>query len=125
VNATLSLLAAAQQQGSIFSLLILILPLGAVFYLMIVPQRKQKAKQAQFLSSIEVGSEVVTAGGIYGRITHIEEGVAHLEVDTDVVIRVSMGSLSRAATEPEPEADATPSSGSDAADEKKATGAGD
>jgi preprotein translocase subunit YajC len=114
VNATLLLIAAAQQKSSIFSLLILVLPLGAVFYLMVVPQRKQKAKHQQFISSIDVGSEVVTAGGMYGRITHIEDGIAHLEVDTDVVIRVSMSSLSRAATEPDPadspEASSEPSS---------------
>lgn len=113
MNATLSLFAAAaKSQSSIFSILILVLPLGAIFYLMVIPQRKQKQKHAAFVSSISVGSEVVTSGGIFGRVTFIEDGVAHLEVDTDVVIRVSMSSLSRSAV------DEPPSSVADSADEK-------
>jgi hypothetical protein len=49
-----------------------------------------------------VGDEVVTAGGIYGTITYIEDGIAHVEVDTDVVIRVTIASITRAASEPDP-----------------------
>jgi preprotein translocase subunit YajC len=101
VNA-ISLLA-ANQSSSPFGLLILILPLGALFYMMIVPQRKQRQKHADFVSSLEVGDEVVTSGGLFGRITYLEDGIAHIEVDTDVVVRVTLSSISRPATEPEPE----------------------
>ena len=83
-------------------ILILVLPLAALMYLMIIPQRKQRQKQAQFVSNLSVGDEVVTAGGIYGTITFMEDGVAHLEVDTDVVIRVSVASVTRPAAEPDP-----------------------
>lgn len=101
MNTLALLLAAEKQQGSIFSLLVLILPLGALMYLMIVPQRKQRAKQAAFLSGLDVGDEVVTSGGVYGRITFLEDTVAHLEIDTDVVIRVAKSALTRtAAAEP-------------------------
>ena len=97
MTALLSLLGATQQSGGLFSILILVLPLGALVYLMIVPQRKQRAKQAEFLSSLSVGDEVVTAGGLYGTINALEDGIAHLEVDTDVVVRVSVASLTRSA----------------------------
>ena len=100
MTALSTLLGATQQSGGLFSILILVLPLGALVYLMVVPQRKQRAKQAEFLSSLSVGDEVVTAGGLYGTINAIEDGIAHLEVDTDVVVRVSVASLTRnAATE--------------------------
>lgn len=102
MNALAFLAAEAKQQGSIFSLLVLILPLGALMYLMIVPQRKQRAKQQAFLSTLDVGDEVVTSGGLYGRITHLEDNLVHLEVDTDVVVKVAKGSLSRVAAAPEP-----------------------
>jgi preprotein translocase subunit YajC len=88
--------------GSLLSILIFILPLGALFYLMIVPQRKQRQKHADFVQGLAVGDEVVTSGGVFGRITYLEDGVAHIEVDTDVVIRVTLASISRPATEPEP-----------------------
>ncbi len=102
MNAVLSLLAAEEKSGGIFSILILVLPLGALLYLMVIPQRKQRAKHAAFVSSLGVGDEVVTAGGIYGTITYMEDGIAHVEVDTDVVIRVTIASITRAASDPEP-----------------------
>jgi preprotein translocase subunit YajC len=102
VSAVLSFLAAEQKSGGLFSILILVLPLGALVYLMIIPQRKQRQKQAQFVSSLGVGDEIVTAGGIYGTITHIEDGVAEIEVDHDVVLRVTLSSITRAASDPEP-----------------------
>lgn len=105
MNASSTLLAATSNSGgSIGSLLVLILPLGALMYLMIVPQRKQRQKHQQFVSGLKVGDEVVTAGGMYGTITFLEDGVAHLEVDTDTVIRVAISSLTRSASEPAPAA---------------------
>ena len=94
-----SLIAQQNSSGGILNLLILVLPLGLLFYMMVVPQRKQKQKHAAFVSSLGVGDDVVTAGGMYGTISFMEDDVVHLEVDTDVVIRVSKGSLSRAAGE--------------------------
>jgi preprotein translocase subunit YajC len=112
VNATSLLAATSSGGGSLFSILILILPLGALFYLMIVPQRKQRQKHADFVSSLEVGDEVVTSGGMFGRITYLEDGIAHIEVDTDVVVRVTIASISRPASEPEPEPRGASSNGS-------------
>jgi preprotein translocase subunit YajC len=116
VTALLAIVAQSQNQqgGGLLSILILVLPLAALVYLMIVPQRKQRARQQEFLSSLEVGDEVVTAGGIYGTINHIEDGVAHLEVDTDVVIKVALTSLARPADEP---AESTPAGRNEAVSE--------
>ncbi len=33
--------------------------------------------------------------GMFGRITFLEDGVAHIEIDTDVVVRVQVSSISR------------------------------
>lgn len=116
--ATLALLAADKQQGSLGSLLILILPLAAIVYLMVIPQRKQRQKQQAFLAQLEVGDEVVTAGGIYGTINHLEDGVAHLQVDTETVIRVALSSLSRSVDSGADSSDGGSSEG-EAADKKK------
>jgi preprotein translocase subunit YajC len=87
--------AAEQQQGSLLSLLFPLLLLAPVIYLMIVPQRKQKQRHAEFISSLKVGDDVVTSGGIHGVVTHLDNDIVHVEVDTDVVIRVSKASLAR------------------------------
>ena len=98
----LSLVLAAQQQGSPLGLLILLVPMGAILWLTIVPQRKQRQKQAALMSQLAVGEEVVTNGGIIGTITFLEDDVVHLEVDSDVVIRVAKGAISRTTSEPAP-----------------------
>ncbi len=110
------------QSSSLFSILILVVPLGLLFYLMIVPQRKQRARQAEFLSKLSVGDEVVTTGGIHGVINDIEDGIAHLEVDTDVVIRVAVSHLTRPnePTEADSSDKTLPSDGEDA-DKKTAS----
>ena len=90
--------------GGLASILLLVLPFGALIYMMIVPQRKQRAKHAQFVASLDVGDEVVTTGGIFGTISYIEDDVVHIEVDHDVVIKVALSSVARAASEPDPAA---------------------
>lgn len=109
----LALIAQESSGGGLFGILILVIPLAALMYLMIVPQRRQRQKHAEFIKQLDVGDEVVTAGGVYGVITFLEDDIAHVEVDTDVVVRVSMASIARAATEPDPAAAKTPSSGDD------------
>lgn len=90
----------AQEQGSPLGLLFILIPFGLLIYLMVVPQRKQRARQQQLVSSLSAGDEVVTAGGIVGVINVVEDDLIHLEVDNDVVIRVSKGSVSRNLSEP-------------------------
>ena len=98
------LLAQSKNQGSPLGLLILLVPMGAILWLTIVPQRKQRQKQAALMSQLAVGEEVVTNGGIIGTITFLEADVVHLEVDTEVVIRVAKGAISRTTAEPVPAA---------------------
>ena len=100
---TLSLLA-QESSGNPLGLIILLLPIAAIIFLTVVPQRRQKQKQAQLMSSLAVGDEVVSIGGIHGIVNHIEDDVVHLEVDDDVVIRVGLGAVSRNAGEPDPAA---------------------
>ncbi len=92
-------LAQSDNQGSPLGLLILLVPMGAILWLTIVPQRKQRQKQAELMSRLAVGEEVLTNGGIIGTITYLEDDVAHIEVDSDVVIRVAKGAISRTTSE--------------------------
>lgn len=81
--------------GGIIGILPLLL-LAPLIYFMIVPQRKQRKQQAEFLAGIDVGDEVVTSGGIHGVVNALEGDEVHLQVDTDVVVRVSKSALTRA-----------------------------
>ena len=62
--------------------MLLIVPLFAVFYLLIfMPMQRQKKNQKQMLASLENGNIVLTSGGIVGTIVAIES-------DDTLVIRV-------------------------------------
>ncbi len=60
-----------------------------LYLLLIRPQRQQAKRHQEMLQNLEVGDEVITAGGIYGEITAIDDERVQLEVDADVRIAVS------------------------------------
>ena len=99
---TLEIFAQESSGGSPLGLIILLLPIAAIIFLTVVPQRRQKAKQQELMSNIAVGDEVVSIGGIHGVVNHIEDDVVHLEVDDDVVIKMGLGAIGRKASEPDP-----------------------
>lgn len=98
-----TVLAQNKAQGSPLGILILIIPFGLLIWLMVMPQRKQKARQQQLMAKLAVGDEVITTGGIVGQITHMEDDLVHLEIDHDVVIRVAKSSIARSLEEPDPD----------------------
>ena len=79
--------------------LLTFLPMVAIFvvfyFLLIRPQQK-KAKDARaMLDSLEKGNEIVTAGGIVGRITRLSDQYATLEVAPNVEMTVQRGAISQ------------------------------
>jgi preprotein translocase subunit YajC len=95
------------QESNPLGLLILVLPIAAIIFLTIVPQRRQRQKQQELINSLAVGDDVVTIGGLHGTVNVIEDDIVHLEVDHDVVIRVGRGAIARKAGEPDPAAPAS------------------
>jgi preprotein translocase subunit YajC len=70
-------------------ILFFVLMLAVLYFLLIRPQRQQARRHQDMLSSLKVGDEVVTAGGIYGEVTAIDDERVQLEIDADVRIAVS------------------------------------
>ena len=61
-----------------------------MYFIMIRPQQKRQKEIQKFRNSLAVGQEVITSGGVYGKISHIEDNnpVVTLEVATGVKIKV-------------------------------------
>jgi len=95
--------AGAPPQGGLLSMLPLVLIFIVFYFLLIRPQQKKAKEQQQFLSALEKGQQVVTSGGIHGKITGLTDTVVTLEVADNVRIKVSrayvMGPQSTAGTE--------------------------
>jgi preprotein translocase subunit YajC len=61
----------------------------ALWLLLIRPaQRRQKQQQA-LLASIEVGDEIVTAGGLYGTVTALEDDEVRAEIAPGIEVRIA------------------------------------
>lgn len=78
--------------GGTASTLTTILPLVLIFvvfyFLLIRPQTKRAKEHREMVGKLATGDEVVTNGGILGRITEVSEHFVSLEVAANVAIRV-------------------------------------
>ncbi|HLX32640.1 MAG TPA: preprotein translocase subunit YajC [Gaiellaceae bacterium] len=86
--------------GSFFFLIIIV---GFVLLWLIVvrPQRKKQNQQKQLLSDLRVGDDVLTAGGIYGRVTRLDDDEVRVEVASKVEVRVARRAIAAILTEHE------------------------
>jgi len=84
--------------------LILIVILVLMWVLLIRPQRRRQTAQSQLLSNLEVGDEIVTAGGIYGRIEEVEDADVMLEIAPGTRVRVAKRAIAGVVTEEDEEA---------------------
>jgi len=75
------LLQAAAQSSPDFSFFIMMGAIFAVFYFLVMrPQRKRQQEHEALLKSADKGDEVVTAGGIHGKITGVSDDVLTVEI---------------------------------------------
>lgn len=72
------------------TLLMFVVIIAIMYFMMIRPQRKQQKKIEAFRNGLQVGCEVVTSGGMYGKIKSIDNGIVMLEVAHNVVVRVDI-----------------------------------
>lgn len=61
--------------------------LGLMWFLLVRPQQQRVRRQRELVASLAVGDEVVTAGGIVGRIVGLDEQEVRLEVAPGVELR--------------------------------------
>ena len=71
--------------GSFVSLLPLIVLIIAMYFLMIRPQRKKDKQIQEMRSSLQVGDEIVTIGGICGKIVKTKDETIVIQVGADKV----------------------------------------
>ncbi|MFH0899582.1 MAG: preprotein translocase subunit YajC [Pseudomonadota bacterium] len=75
--------------GGGYGSIVMLVAMGAIFYFLLIrPQQKRAKIHAQMLENLKKGDDVVTRGGIVGRITGIQDGMVTLEVQEKVRIRV-------------------------------------
>lgn len=66
-------------QQSVANILLLVVFIGMIYFLMIRPQRKKDKEDREMRASLRVGDEVITIGGVVGKITKISDKTVIIE----------------------------------------------
>ena len=90
----LNILLQAAAGGNQWSGILMMVVIVAIFYFfMIRPQQKKQMEIQKAREALKVGDQIVTAGGIYGRIREIGDVYMAIEVANGVTIRIDKSSI--------------------------------
>src|SRR5580765_5396789 len=94
--------APASSQGGAAGLLFGIVPwlaIFVIFYLLMIRPQQQRVKQHQAaINAVKKGDEVITGGGIRGKVTKVSDDEAEVEIAQGVKIRVIKSTISQVLT---------------------------
>ena len=79
-----------------------VLIIGIMYFLMIRPQQRRMKAHQEMIGNLRRGDNVVTAGGILGKITKVDDEEIQIEVSEGVRIRVLKSTISEVRGKPEP-----------------------
>jgi len=65
-----------------------------IYFLMIRPENKRRKSHQEMLASLDLGEEVVTAGGLLGKISKISDQYIELSISDNIKIKVQKTSIS-------------------------------
>jgi preprotein translocase subunit YajC len=74
--------------ASQFSLLLPIVFIGLIYFLMIRPQQKKQKEHRAMMDALVAGNEVLTGGGVLGKVTAVGEQFVSVEVADGVTLKV-------------------------------------
>ena len=90
----ITLLLAAQQQGSSFSGILMIVLIFVIFWLFFIrPQNKRAKEQQKFRENLKKGDKIVTIGGIHGKIIEVRENTVLVSVDPNASIEFEKSAI--------------------------------
>lgn len=84
----------ATGSGGLTSLLPLVLIFAVFYFFLIRPQMKQAREHRQMVEALAKGDEIVTGGGLLGRITRLGDNFITVEIAPDIEVKVQKHSVS-------------------------------
>ena len=85
--------AAGTDSGGLMSFLPLVLMFAVLYFIMIRPQMKRQKETKAMLEALSVGDEVVTVGGIMGKVTAMKDAVVTVEISTSTEVQLQKGAI--------------------------------
>lgn len=90
------------QQGGAsggFEGILMLLAMFAIFYFLLIrPQQKRAKQHKEMIDALKAGDQVVTAGGIHGKVVSVQDKAVTLEIATGVRIKVNRVSIAGPST---------------------------
>ncbi len=85
---------AEQQGGGGMEGIIMLVIMFAIFYLLLIrPQQKRAKQHKELVENLKNGDQVVTAGGIHGKIAAVQDDLVTLEIASNVRIKINRSSV--------------------------------
>jgi preprotein translocase subunit YajC len=69
--------------------------------MLIRPQRRRQLDAQRMINSLQVGKEIVTAGGLYGTVTALEDDEVRLEIADGIEVRIAKRAVAGVVSEEE------------------------
>lgn len=85
--------AAPAANGGLSMLIMMIVLFGLMYFMMIRPQMKRQKEHRQMVSNLAKGDEVVTNGGIAGRVDEVGESFITVEIAPNVKIKLQKSAV--------------------------------
>ena len=85
--------ATGADSGGLMSFLPLILMFAVLYFIMIRPQMKRQKETKAMLESLSVGDEIVTVGGIMGKVTALKDQVLTIEISAGTEVQMQKGAI--------------------------------
>ena len=85
--------AAGPDSGGLMSFLPLVLMFAVLYFIMIRPQMKRQKETKAMLEALAVGDEVMTVGGIMGKVTALKDAVVTVEISASTEVQLQKGAI--------------------------------
>jgi preprotein translocase subunit YajC len=85
--------AAAPQGGGVLSFLPLFILIVVFYFLILRPQQKRSKEQLTMISALQKGDEIVTSGGLLGRVQKVGDNSLSVEIADNVVVQVQKSAV--------------------------------
>jgi preprotein translocase subunit YajC len=85
--------ATPQQGGGMSMIIMMVVLFGLMYFMMIRPQMKRQKEHRAMVAALARGDEVVTTGGIAGRVEEVGETFITVEIAANVKVKVQKGSV--------------------------------
>ena len=85
--------ATPQQNGGMSMIIMMVVLFGLMYFMMIRPQMKRQKEHRALISALAKGDEVVTNGGLAGRVDEVGETFVTIEIAPNVKVKLQKGAV--------------------------------